>query len=68
MWPNDDNDITPDPSGRITRIRIDVGDITEFLNHLHTQSADYLEQALKQKETEGFVEANELINHIKGLK
>lgn len=42
-------------------------DIMTFVSGLHELQEDLIEASVKQKENQGFPEATEVINYIKGL-
>ena len=43
-------------------------DIMTFISGLHELQEDLIEASVAQKEKQGFPEATEVINYIKGLK
>ena len=43
-------------------------DIMTFISGLHELQEDLIEASVRLKEAEGFIEANNVIEYIKGLK
>lgn len=50
------------------RYTIDKKDIPAFVNELRLIQENMIEAVVASKESQGFPEANQLINHIRGLK
>ena len=60
-----------DPSKRnlgSIRYTLKREDIMTFISGLHELQEDLIEASVAQKEKQGFPEATEVINYIKGLK
>ena len=60
-----------DPSKRnlgSIRYTLKREDIMTFISGLHELQEDLIEASVEQKEKQGFPEATEVINYIKGLK
>jgi hypothetical protein len=57
-------------SDRINLIRYTLSrdQIMTFVSGLHDVQADMIEQAVEQKQKQGFPEAQQVIDYIKGLK
>ena len=52
----------------VLRYTLTKDQIGTFVNGLHEIQADMIEATVSIKESNGFPEANEIINYIKGLK